>query len=102
MNLVRSSLAVLLLLLPVAVSAQDWSGASLRSSRALRLPSGYQLDVVARGFRLPQDLAVESADAVWLLTQTDPAGGADALVRVALTGAGPVDAAALPSISIPF
>jgi hypothetical protein len=95
-------LAPWLLLLPVAVAAQDWSGASLRSARALRLPPGYRLDVVARGFRLPQDLAVDSRDSVWLLTQADPAGGAGALVRVPLTGAEPLDLATLPSISIPF
>jgi hypothetical protein len=95
-------LALWLLLLPIAVQAQDWSGASLRSARSLRLPPGYQLDVVARGFRLPQDLAVDSGESVWLLTQADPAGGAGALVRVPLTSPGPLDLAALPFISIPF
>jgi len=100
--LMARRLALWLLLLPVAVQAQDWSGASLRSARALRMPSGYQLELVARGFRLPQDLAVDSGESVWLLTQADPAGGAGALVRVPLTNPGPLDLAALPSISIPF
>lgn len=96
-------LALCLPLLPAVVLAQDWSGASLRSAPALRLPSGYRSEVVAVGFRLPQDLAVESSDAVWLLTQTDPTGGgAGALRRVPLTGPAPIDAAALPAISIPY
>ncbi len=96
-------LPFLLLMLPIAVQAQDWSGASLRSARVLRLPPGYGLEIVGVGFRLPQDLAVESPDAVWLLTQTDPVGGGSgALRRVPLTGAGRIEVDSLPAISIPF
>jgi hypothetical protein len=96
-------LALCVSLLPAVGLAQDWSGASLRAAPALRLPSGYRSEVVAVGFRLPQDLAVDSPDAVWLLTQADPTGaGAGALRRIPLTGPAPIDAAALAAISIPF
>jgi hypothetical protein len=92
-----------LLLLPGALAAQDWSGASLRAAPTLRLPPGYRLEVVAVGFPLPQDLAVESAGAVWLLGQADRAGGgAGTLVRIPLDAPGPLQAASLPAISIPF
>jgi hypothetical protein len=94
--------ALLLALLPSAALAQEWSGASLRGAPALRLPFGYTAEVVGVGFRLPQDLAVESAAAVWLLSQVDRAGGAGSLVRVPLDGAAPVEAATLPAVSIPF
>jgi hypothetical protein len=45
---------------------------------------------------------VESATAVWLLSQADSAGAAGSLVRVPLGEPDPVDAAALAAISIPF
>ena len=104
MSRMRRCLPLLLavLALPCVGLAQDWSGSSLRGARVLRLPAGYRLDVIATGFRLPQDLAVESASAVWLLSQADGAGGAGSLVRVPLDGPAPVDAASLPVISIPF
>ncbi len=96
--------ALLLLLLAGAAAAQDWSGSSLRGARQLTLPDGYQSEVVARGLRLPQDLAVEAPDALWVLTRTSPGQdrGAGALVRVPLGGAEPVDAAQLPVLPIPF
>ncbi|MGH7322308.1 MAG: hypothetical protein ACRELA_22165 [Candidatus Rokuibacteriota bacterium] len=96
-------MAFALLLLPAWVPAQDWSGASLRAARTLRLPPGYQVDVLAVGFRLPQDLALEPPDGLWLLTQADPVGrGAGALVRLPVDGPTPLEAARLAAISIPF
>ncbi len=99
-----TAVLVTLALLPLALApAQDWSGASLRSARTLQLPAGYQVDVLAVGFRLPQDLALEPPDGLWLLTQADPVGrGAGALVRLPVGGTTPLEAAQLPAISIPF
>ena len=77
-------LLLAVLALPWVGLAQDWSGSSLRGARTLRLPAGYRLEVIGTGFRLPQDLAVESATAVWLLSQADGDGGAGSLVRVPL------------------
>jgi hypothetical protein len=100
----RPGLPLLLavLALPWVGLAQDRSVSSLRGTRALRLPAGYRLEVIGTGFRLPQDLAVESATAVWLLSQADGPGGAGSLVRVPLGEPAPVDAGSLASISIPF
>jgi hypothetical protein len=98
----RGLVLLALLALPWVGLSQDWSGSSLRGARTLRLPAGYRLEVIGTGFRLPQDLAVESASAVWLLSQSDGAGGAGSLVRVPLDGPAPIDAAALAAISIPF
>jgi hypothetical protein len=98
---VRRLLLLAVLALPWVGLAQDWNGGSSRSTRALRLPAGYRLEVIGTGFRLPQDLAVESTAAVWLLSQADGAGGAGSLVRVPLGEPEPVDAGSLAAISIP-
>lgn len=96
-------LALPLLLLATAAVAQEWSGASLRSALALQLPAGYRLDVVGTGFRLPQDLALDPPDGLWILTHVDRrGGGASALSRVPLTGPFPVEAHDVPALSIPF
>lgn len=95
-------LLALLLLLPAVVPAQDWSGASLRSAPAVELPPGYRLEVLGVGFQLPQDLAFDPPDGLWVLSQADRGGGAGSLTRVPLTGSTPIDAATLPAISIPF
>lgn len=96
-------LAVLFVVLPATGLAQDWSGASLRSAPVLQLPPGYRVDVVGAGFALPQDLAVDPPDGLWVLTQGGRAGGvAGALARLPLTGPFPVEAATLPAIPIPF
>jgi hypothetical protein len=99
-------LAILLLLLAVAggTAAQDGSGALPRSGRQLVLPDGYQAEVLARGLRQPQDLVVDSADALWILTRTAPGSerGAGALVRVPLDSPGTIDASQLRAVSIPF
>ena len=56
--------AILLLFLGAVgvTDAQEWSGASLRGARQLSLPDGYRAEVVARGLRLPQDMAVDPPD----------------------------------------
>ncbi len=98
-------LATLLALLPAVALAQDWSGASLRAAPALELPPGYGLAVIGVGFHLPQDLAFDPPDGLWILTQADRAGGAGALARLPVGGAAapyPIDAATLPAISVPF
>ena len=67
-ELTRAAL-VLLVLAAGGASAQDGSGAPPRGSRQLALPDGYQAEVVARGLRLPQDLAADppvTAEAVEL------------------------------------
>lgn len=85
----------------LTASGQDWSGASLRGTRPLALPPGYEAEVLAAGFRLPQDLALEPPGALWLLTEPEPsAGGAGALVRLPL-GAGPLNAARLTVFPVP-
>jgi hypothetical protein len=98
--------AVLLLLLCAAgvATAQEWSGASLRGARQLSLPDGYRAQVVARGLRLPQDLAVDPPDGLWVLTRAAPGGdrGAGALVRVPLDAPEPLDARQLRVVPIPF
>jgi hypothetical protein len=97
--------AILLLLLGAAdvAAAQEWSGASLRGARQLSLPEGYGAEVVARGLRLPQDLAVDPPDGLWVLTRGAPGSdrGAGALVRVPLDAAEPIDASQLRVIPIP-
>jgi hypothetical protein len=98
-------LAVLLLVLGAArADAQDWSGGSLRGGRQLTLPDGYRAEVVARGLRLPQDLAVDPPHGVWVLTRAAPGAdrGAGVLVRVPLDGPRPIDASQLPGIPLPF
>ncbi|MBI3458080.1 MAG: hypothetical protein HY002_20085 [Candidatus Rokubacteria bacterium] len=95
-------LLALLLFLPAVVPGQDWSGASLRSAPAVELPPGYRLEVLGVGFQLPQDLAFDPPDGLWVLSQAERGGGAGALTRVPLTGSTPIDAATLPAISIPF
>lgn len=83
--------------------AQDWSGASLRAAARLALPPGYRLEVIATGVTLPQDLALEPPDGLWVLAQADRVGGAaGGLIRVPLDDTLPLDAARLPAISIPF
>lgn len=96
--------ALLLLLLCGGAAAQDWSGSSLRGARQLTLPDGYQSEVVARGLRLPQDLAFDPPDGLWVLTRTPPGQerGAGALVRVPLGGVEPVDVGQLTVLPIPF
>src|SRR5262245_23240578 len=98
----RRVLLLALLVLPWAGPAQDWNGNALRGARTLRLPAGYRLEVIGTGFRSPQDLAVESATAVWLLSQADGAASAGSLVRVPLGAPEPVDAGRLPAVSIPY
>ncbi len=98
-------LAVLLLAAGATrVDAQDWSGGSLRGGRQLTLPDGYRAEVVARGLRLPQDLAVDPPHGVWILTRAAPGAdrGAGVLVRVPLDAPRPVDASQLPAIPLPF
>jgi hypothetical protein len=99
---VRRLLLLAVLALPWVGLAQDGNGTAPRGTRALRLPAGYRLEVIGTGFRLPQDLAVESATAVWLLSQADGAEGAGSLLRVPLDHPEPVDARALAAISIPY
>ncbi|HEY7140543.1 MAG TPA: hypothetical protein VIE44_10620 [Methylomirabilota bacterium] len=97
--------AILLLLVAASpAEAQDGSGPPPRGVRQLTLPDGYQAEVLARGLRQPQDLAVDPPDGLWVLTQTAPGGdrGAGALVRVPLGAAEPVDASRLPVVVIPF
>jgi hypothetical protein len=95
-------LLLAVLALPWVGLAQDRSGSGVRGARTLRLPAGYRLEVVGTGFRLPQDLAVESATAVWLLSQADGGTSAGSLVRVPLGDPEPVDGGALSAISIPY
>jgi hypothetical protein len=99
---VRRLILLAILALPWVGLAQNGNGPSPRGTRALRLPAGYRLEVIGTGFRLPQDLAVESPTAVWLLSQADGAEGAGSLLRVPLDQPEPVDAGALAAISIPF
>lgn len=98
--------AVLLLLLCAAgvVAAQEWSGASPRGARQLSLTEGYRVQVVARGLRLPQDLAVDPPNGLWVLTRAAPGGdrGAGVLVRVPLDAPEPIDASQLRVVPIPF
>ena len=97
--------AIPLLLLGVAAgaSAQDWSGASLRGAQQLALPEGYRAEVLARGLRLPQDLAVDPSDGLWVLCRgARGRSGAGTLVRVPLNALGPIDATQLPAVLIPF
>jgi hypothetical protein len=96
--------ALLLALGALHADAQDWSGASLRGGRQLTLPDGYRAEVVARGLRLPQDLAVDPPHSVWVLTRPAPGAdrGAGVLVRVPLDGSRPLDASQLPAIALPF
>jgi hypothetical protein len=96
--------ALLGLLLAGAVAAQESGGPPTRGARQLVLPDGYQAEVVARGLRLPQDLALDPPEALWVLTRTPPGQdrGAGALVRVPLGGTEPVDGSRLPVLPIPF
>ncbi len=89
--------------LTTAATAQVWSGASLQGALTLQLPPGWRVELVGVGFRLPQDLAVDPPDGLWVLTQLDPMGsGASALVRIPLAGPLPVEAKRLRPASIPF
>jgi hypothetical protein len=97
-------LALLLVLDASPVDAQDWSAGSPRGGRQLTLPDGYRVEVVARGLRLPQDLAVDPPHGVWVLTRAAPGAdrGAGVLVRITLDGPRPTDASQLPGIPLPF
>src|SRR5262249_17764538 len=97
-------LAILLLLVVAGDgAAQNGSAGVPRGARQLALPEGFQAEVLARGLRQPQDLAVDSPDALWVLTRAVPGSnrGAGALVRVPLDSPGPIDASQLQVISIP-
>lgn len=100
----RLSAAVTLVLgLTTGAAAQVWSGASLQGAPMLQLTAGWRLELVGVGFRLPQDVALDPPDGLWLLTQVDPTGsGASALVRIPLSGLLPVEAKTLRPVSIPF
>lgn len=96
--------AILLLLVAASgADAQDWSGASLRGGRQLTLPDGYRVQVLARGLRLPQDLAVDPPNGLWVLSRTAPGGerSAGALVRIPLDAPEPIDASQLRVVPIP-
>jgi hypothetical protein len=70
----------------------------------LALPDGYRAEILARGLRQPQDLAVDSPDGLWVLTRTAPGSdrGAGALVRIPLDASAAIDASQLHAVAIPF
>lgn len=98
----RGVIVLLLGLVPAAGVAQDWSGASLRAGPTLRVPEGYRVEVLGVGFRLPQDLAFDPPDGLWVLSQTGRSDEAGTLMRLSIAGSDPVPAATLPTIGIPF
>jgi hypothetical protein len=95
--------SLLLLILAGGVAAQEWSGASLRGGRQVVVPPGYRAEVVARGLRLPQDLAVDPSGALWVLARAARSErAAGTLIRVPLDAPEPIDASRLLAVPVAF